>query len=54
MTTLDKVRIVIVGDSETGKTSLAQLIAHNKPCERPMSTIGCTTEVKLHEYRAGM
>lgn len=52
-TPLDKVRVLIVGDSETGKTSLAQLIAHGLPVERPMSTIGCSAQVKLHDYRAG-
>ena len=53
MSTLDKVRVLIVGDSETGKTSMSYLIAHGAPCGRPMSTIGCSTEVKLHDYRAG-
>ena len=53
MSTLDKVRVLIVGDSETGKTSMSHLIAHGAPCERPMSTIGCSTQVKLHDYRAG-
>lgn len=53
MSTLDKARVLIVGDSETGKTSLAHLIAYGKPCGRPMSTIGCSTEVKLHDYKAG-
>ena len=54
MSTVDKVRVLIVGDSETGKTSLSKLIAHGKPCERPQSTIGCSIEVKLHEYKAGV
>jgi len=53
MSTLDKVRVVVVGDSESGKTSLSHLIAHGNACERPMSTIGCSTQVKLHDYRAG-
>ena len=52
-TPLDKVRVLIVGDSETGKTSLSQLIAHGTSVERPMSTIGCSAQVKLHDYRAG-
>ncbi|KAF6026032.1 hypothetical protein EB796_013966 [Bugula neritina] len=54
MSTLDKVRVVVVGDSESGKTSLSHLIAHGNACERPMSTIGCSTQVKLHDYRAGL
>ncbi|XP_067942225.1 rab-like protein 3 [Watersipora subatra] len=54
MSTVDKVRVLIVGDSETGKTSMSHLIAHGSPCERPMSTIGCSTQVKLHDYRAGL
>ena len=51
MATIDKVRIVILGDSGVGKTSLVHLLAHNEPIKRPAWTVGCSVEVKLHEYK---
>jgi len=53
MAVYDKVRIVVVGDSGVGKTSLVHLIADNEAIENPYWTIGCSVEVKLHEYKAG-
>lgn len=34
-----------------GKTSLVHLIAHNEALVSPGWTIGCSAEVKLHEYK---
>ncbi|XP_064612583.1 rab-like protein 3 isoform X2 [Liolophura sinensis] len=53
MAAIDKVRILVVGDSGVGKTSLVHLICHNQPVGNPGWTIGCSVEVKLHEYKVG-
>ncbi|KAK2146612.1 hypothetical protein LSH36_594g01017 [Paralvinella palmiformis] len=54
MAQIDKVRILVLGDSGVGKTSLVHLICHNEPILNPYWTIGAGVEVKLHEYKAGM
>ncbi|XP_061393269.1 rab-like protein 3 [Musca vetustissima] len=51
--TIDKVRILLVGDSGVGKTCLTHLIAHGESLSRPGWTVGCNIEVKLHEYKEG-
>ncbi|XP_052809977.1 rab-like protein 3 isoform X1 [Mya arenaria] len=53
MANVDKVKILVVGDSGVGKTSLVHLICHNEPTNSPGWTIGCSVDVKLHEYKAG-
>jgi len=53
MSNIDKVRIIVVGDSGVGKTSLVHLIANNEALTSPGWTIGCAVEVKLHEYKEG-
>ncbi|XP_021349721.1 rab-like protein 3 [Mizuhopecten yessoensis] len=53
MAAVDKIKIVVVGDSGVGKTSLVHLICHNETTSNPGWTIGCSVEVKLHEYKAG-
>ncbi|XP_054730420.1 rab-like protein 3 isoform X1 [Anastrepha obliqua] len=50
---IDKVRVLLVGDSGVGKTCLTHLIAHNESLTRPGWTVGCNIEVKLHEYKEG-
>ncbi|KAK7108236.1 rab-like protein 3 isoform X2 [Littorina saxatilis] len=50
---IDKAKVLVVGDSGVGKTSLVHLICHNEPCHNPSATIGCSVEVKFHEFRAG-
>lgn len=49
----DRVRIVVVGDAGVGKTSLVHLICHSEPVLNPYWTIGCSVEVKLHDYKEG-
>ncbi|CAF0973414.1 unnamed protein product [Brachionus calyciflorus] len=49
----DKVKIVVVGDSGVGKTSLVHLIAHQEVLKKPNWTIGCSVDVKLHEFKDG-
>uniref|UniRef100_A0A182RI95 Rab-like protein 3 n=1 Tax=Anopheles funestus TaxID=62324 RepID=A0A182RI95_ANOFN len=53
MAAIDKVRVLVVGDSGVGKTSLTHLIANNEPLTSPGWTVGCSVEVKLHEYKEG-
>jgi len=48
-----KVRILVVGDSGVGKTSLVHLLCHNETIDNPDWTIGCSVEVKLHDYKVG-
>ncbi|KAL0274378.1 UNVERIFIED_CONTAM: hypothetical protein PYX00_006822 [Menopon gallinae] len=54
MASIDKVRIIVVGDSGVGKTSLTHLICQNEPITRPSWTVGCSVDVKLHEYKEGL
>ncbi|CAH0727761.1 unnamed protein product, partial [Brenthis ino] len=53
MAAIEKVKVVVLGDSGVGKTSLTYLIAHNKPLLSPGWTVGCSVEVKLHRYKDG-
>lgn len=53
MAAIDRVRILVLGDSGVGKTSLVQLICHNEVTVDPSYTIGCSVDVTLHEYKAG-
>lgn len=49
----DRVRILVLGDSGVGKTSLVHLIASGRPLSHITYTIGASNEVKLHEYKEG-
>ena len=49
----DRVRILVLGDSGVGKTSLVHLISRGKPLSHITYTIGASVEVKLHEYKEG-
>jgi len=51
--TIDRVRILVLGDSGVGKTSLVHLIAHNSPLTAISYTVGASIEVKLHHFREG-
>ncbi|XP_059470235.1 rab-like protein 3 [Neocloeon triangulifer] len=54
MASMDKVRVIVVGDSGVGKTSLVHLMSHGEPLVgSPPWTVGCSVEVKLHEFREG-
>ncbi|GFS51579.1 rab-like protein 3 [Trichonephila clavipes] len=53
MASIEKVKILVVGDSGVGKSSLVYLIAHSEAITNPSWTIGCSVEVKLHEYKEG-
>ncbi|XP_077243186.1 ras-related small GTP-binding family protein [Tasmannia lanceolata] len=45
-----QVRVLFVGDSGVGKTSLVHLIAKGSAIARPPQTVGCTVSVKLTTY----
>ncbi|XP_063227736.1 rab-like protein 3 [Bacillus rossius redtenbacheri] len=53
MAAIDKVRVIVVGDSGVGKSSLTHLVCHQEPIHSPLWTIGCSVEVKLHEFKEG-
>lgn len=53
ISSIDRVKILVLGDSGVGKTSFVHLAAHNEPIRSPSWTIGCSVEVKLHEYKEG-
>jgi Rab-like protein 3 len=42
-----QVRVLVVGDSGVGKTSLVHLINKGSSIVRPPQTIGCTVGVKV-------
>jgi GTPase SAR1 family protein len=46
-TTIDKVRVLVLGDSGVGKTSVIQLICSEAVNHNPPSTIGCFADVKV-------
>ncbi|KAK7080440.1 Rab-like protein 3 [Halocaridina rubra] len=50
---ISKVKILVVGDSGVGKTSLVHLICHGTALSNSSWTIGCSVEVRIHEYREG-
>ncbi|KAF7834214.1 small GTPase LIP1 [Senna tora] len=45
-----QVRVLVVGDSGVGKSSLVHLIVKGSPIDRPPQTIGCTVGVKHTSY----
>ncbi|XP_020206863.1 small GTPase LIP1 [Cajanus cajan] len=45
-----QVRVLVVGDSGVGKTSLVNLILKGSPIARPPQTIGCSVNVKHTTY----
>ncbi|XP_054263602.1 rab-like protein 3 [Macrosteles quadrilineatus] len=53
MAAIDKVKVIVVGDSGVGKTSLVHLVCHSEPISNPSWTVGCGVDVKLHEYEEG-
>ncbi|XP_065907896.1 rab-like protein 3 isoform X2 [Dysidea avara] len=45
-----KVKILVLGDSGVGKTSLVHILCHDDVLSNPAYTIGCSVEVRLHDY----
>jgi len=50
---IERVRVLVVGDSGVGKTSLTWLLSHDTALPNPSWTVGCSIEVKLHEFMEG-
>lgn len=50
---MDRVRVVVVGDSGVGKSSLIHLLAHDRVISNPSWTIGATVDLRIHEYKQG-
>lgn len=50
---MDRVRVVVVGDSGVGKSSLIHLIAYDKAIDNPSWTIGAAVDLRIHEYKQG-
>jgi len=50
---MDRVRVVVVGDSGVGKSSLIHLLAHDKAISNPSWTIGAAVDLRIHEYKQG-
>eukprot|EP01132_Coremiostelium_polycephalum_P001983 gene1983-2440_t len=51
--TNDRVRVAVIGDTAVGKTSLVHLICNDQVLFRsPSWTMGCTQQVKMHEYHS--
>lgn len=48
-----KVKVLVLGDSGVGKSSLTHLLCHNEANKNPGYTIGCSIEIKLHDYKVG-
>ena len=51
--THEKIKILVLGDSGVGKSSLVHLICHSKAMTSTQWTIGCSIDVKLHQYKEG-
>ena len=49
----DKIKVLVLGDSGVGKSSFVHLICHSKPITNTSWTIGCSIDVKHHEYKQG-
>jgi Rab-like protein 3 len=45
--TIERVKILVVGDSGVGKTSLVHMIAHQDVLKKTSWTIGCSVDVKV-------
>lgn len=53
MAATDKIKVLVLGDSGVGKSSLVHLVAYSQPIVNSSWTIGATIEVKQHEYCEG-
>ncbi|GAB6030386.1 hypothetical protein CHUAL_007264 [Chamberlinius hualienensis] len=53
MATCEKVKVLVVGDSGVGKSTFVHLICHCQPLCNPSWTIGCSVDIKIHEYKEG-
>ena len=47
---IEKIKIVVVGDSGVGKTTLVHLLAHQEVLKKSSCTIGCSVDVKVFKF----
>lgn len=45
-----KVKVLVLGDSGVGKSSLTQLLCLNQASKSPGYTIGCSVEIKVGNF----
>ncbi|XP_075243970.1 rab-like protein 3 [Convolutriloba macropyga] len=53
LSSYDCLRILVLGDSGVGKSSLVHILCHGSVLTNPTWTIGASVEVKLHFYKEG-
>ncbi|XP_078734393.1 rab-like protein 3 isoform X1 [Lampetra fluviatilis] len=53
MAALDRVKVLVLGDSGVGKSSLVHLLCQNRILGNPSWTVGCSVDVRLHDYKEG-
>lgn len=49
----EKIKVLVLGDSGVGKSSLVHLICHSETLTNTQWTIGCSIDIKLHQYKEG-
>ena len=53
MASLDRVKVLVIGDSGVGKSSLVHLLCQNQVLGNPSWTVGCSVDVRIHDYKEG-
>ena len=53
MTSTEKIKVLVLGDSGVGKSCLVNLMCNQNKKTNPSWTIGCSIEVKGHEFAEG-
>ncbi|XP_023647971.1 rab-like protein 3 [Paramormyrops kingsleyae] len=53
MASLDRIKVLVLGDSGVGKSSLVHLLCQNQVLGNPSWTVGCSVDVRVHDYKEG-
>ncbi|XP_029968199.1 rab-like protein 3 [Salarias fasciatus] len=53
MASLDRVKVLVLGDSGVGKSSLVHLLCQNQVLGNPSWTVGCSADVRVQDYKEG-
>ncbi|AWP12753.1 Rab-like protein 3 [Scophthalmus maximus] len=53
MASLDRVKVLVLGDSGVGKSSLVHLLCQNQVLGNPSWTVGCSVDVRAQDYKEG-